>query len=351
MQPVDRVLAPAKLTRSLRVLGVPPDGYHLLETEMVSLDLADELEIEEGGDGPRGARRGRLERGRRCGRRPAVRAFARRGGGRERRGLRRCPVRRGQPRRSGPRRRRPAGAGEAAQAHPGRGRPRRRILRRGCRSALGGRAGPGDGSPPRRRRALLRPRGQGARGRDRRHGRAARLRGLHGRARDARPQRGHAGGLPRLGRPRRTPRGATATTSSRPRSLSSRAFCGGGSSSRAWRASGPVSREAAAAGTSSPLRRRRASSVLRSKRPCWRRGRGRWWPSRRARPGSDRDHLAAIIPSRRDGNPWRRDGNCGRSTGLLGGLLLAGGASLPASALQHLLVLLLAHPLAALLYQ
>jgi 4-diphosphocytidyl-2-C-methyl-D-erythritol kinase len=51
MQPVDRVLAPAKLTRALRVLGVRPDGYHLLETEMVSLDLADELEIEEGGTG------------------------------------------------------------------------------------------------------------------------------------------------------------------------------------------------------------------------------------------------------------------------------------------------------------
>jgi 4-diphosphocytidyl-2-C-methyl-D-erythritol kinase len=38
-----RVLAPAKLTVSLRVTGVRPDGYHLIDAEMVSLDLADEL--------------------------------------------------------------------------------------------------------------------------------------------------------------------------------------------------------------------------------------------------------------------------------------------------------------------
>ncbi len=40
--------APAKLTLSLRVVGVRPDGYHLLESEMVTVDLADELEITEG---------------------------------------------------------------------------------------------------------------------------------------------------------------------------------------------------------------------------------------------------------------------------------------------------------------
>ena len=45
------LLAPAKLTTSLRVLGRRDDGYHLLEAEMVSLDLADELEIDEGGTG------------------------------------------------------------------------------------------------------------------------------------------------------------------------------------------------------------------------------------------------------------------------------------------------------------
>src|ERR1700724_3654590 len=33
----------AKLTLSLRVVGVRTDGYHLIDAEMVSLDLADEL--------------------------------------------------------------------------------------------------------------------------------------------------------------------------------------------------------------------------------------------------------------------------------------------------------------------
>ncbi|HTX01169.1 MAG TPA: 4-(cytidine 5'-diphospho)-2-C-methyl-D-erythritol kinase [Acidimicrobiales bacterium] len=47
------MLAPAKLTRSLRIVGRRADGYHLLESEMVALDLADELEIEplDGSDG------------------------------------------------------------------------------------------------------------------------------------------------------------------------------------------------------------------------------------------------------------------------------------------------------------
>lgn len=45
---VDTVLAPAKLTLSLRVVGVRDDGYHLLESEMVALDLADELEFSAG---------------------------------------------------------------------------------------------------------------------------------------------------------------------------------------------------------------------------------------------------------------------------------------------------------------
>ena len=42
------ILAPAKLTLSLRVTGVRADGYHLLDAEMVSLDLADELTFGEG---------------------------------------------------------------------------------------------------------------------------------------------------------------------------------------------------------------------------------------------------------------------------------------------------------------
>ena len=39
------VTAPAKLTLSLRVTGVRADGYHLIDAEMVSLTLADELEF------------------------------------------------------------------------------------------------------------------------------------------------------------------------------------------------------------------------------------------------------------------------------------------------------------------
>jgi 4-diphosphocytidyl-2-C-methyl-D-erythritol kinase len=45
---VDVVLAPAKLTRSLRVTGVRPDGLHTIDAEMVTLDLADELVFEPG---------------------------------------------------------------------------------------------------------------------------------------------------------------------------------------------------------------------------------------------------------------------------------------------------------------
>ncbi len=37
--------APAKLTLSLRVTGIRSDGYHLLESEMVTLDLADTLVV------------------------------------------------------------------------------------------------------------------------------------------------------------------------------------------------------------------------------------------------------------------------------------------------------------------
>lgn len=40
-----RLTAPAKLTLSLRVVGRRVDGYHRLDAEMVTLDLADELEV------------------------------------------------------------------------------------------------------------------------------------------------------------------------------------------------------------------------------------------------------------------------------------------------------------------
>ena len=40
-----KIIAPAKLTLSLVVTGVRSDGFHLIEAEMVSLDIADEIEI------------------------------------------------------------------------------------------------------------------------------------------------------------------------------------------------------------------------------------------------------------------------------------------------------------------
>jgi 4-diphosphocytidyl-2-C-methyl-D-erythritol kinase len=45
---VRTVLAPAKLTVSLRVTGVRGDGYHLIDAEMVTLDLADALTFSDG---------------------------------------------------------------------------------------------------------------------------------------------------------------------------------------------------------------------------------------------------------------------------------------------------------------
>jgi 4-diphosphocytidyl-2-C-methyl-D-erythritol kinase len=48
---VTRIFAPAKLTLSLAVTGVRPDGYHELRSEMTTLSLADELTVDDGGHG------------------------------------------------------------------------------------------------------------------------------------------------------------------------------------------------------------------------------------------------------------------------------------------------------------
>jgi 4-diphosphocytidyl-2-C-methyl-D-erythritol kinase len=40
--------APAKLTLSLRLTGVRPDGYHLIDAEMVTLELCDLLTFTDG---------------------------------------------------------------------------------------------------------------------------------------------------------------------------------------------------------------------------------------------------------------------------------------------------------------
>ncbi len=45
MLSAERWLAPAKLTLTLRVTGIRADGYHLIDAEMVTLDLADTLDI------------------------------------------------------------------------------------------------------------------------------------------------------------------------------------------------------------------------------------------------------------------------------------------------------------------
>ena len=45
------ILAPAKLTLSLRVTGVRNDGYHLIDAVMTTLDLQDELHISDGQSG------------------------------------------------------------------------------------------------------------------------------------------------------------------------------------------------------------------------------------------------------------------------------------------------------------
>jgi 4-diphosphocytidyl-2-C-methyl-D-erythritol kinase len=62
-----KLCAPAKLTVSLRITGVRADGYHELDAEMVTLSLADELVLDEGGtgltvEGDGWARAGALER-------------------------------------------------------------------------------------------------------------------------------------------------------------------------------------------------------------------------------------------------------------------------------------------------
>jgi 4-diphosphocytidyl-2-C-methyl-D-erythritol kinase len=51
MAPIHHEFAFAKLTLSLRITGRRDDGYHLISSEMVSLDLSDELWIDEAGTG------------------------------------------------------------------------------------------------------------------------------------------------------------------------------------------------------------------------------------------------------------------------------------------------------------
>jgi 4-diphosphocytidyl-2-C-methyl-D-erythritol kinase len=67
VSPETTVQAPAKLTLTLRITGVRDDGYHLLESEMVSLDLADTLVLGPGDgltvEGATGGPRGEVTSG------------------------------------------------------------------------------------------------------------------------------------------------------------------------------------------------------------------------------------------------------------------------------------------------
>lgn len=48
---VVELIAPAKLTRRLRVIGVRDDGLHLIDAEMVTLDLFDSIVLDSAGSG------------------------------------------------------------------------------------------------------------------------------------------------------------------------------------------------------------------------------------------------------------------------------------------------------------
>ena len=167
------------------------------------MDLADELEIEEGGDGLEVVDEVAWV----AGRRPVARGPSATGDG---------AARPGQPSSL----RALALVGRRARvrltkARPGRRRAGRRIGRRGGGAALGGSSRPADRRRPGCRRAVLRRGREGVGERHRGAGRAARLRGLHGGARHAGAGGVDTRGLPSLGRPRRPERRGTATTSSR----------------------------------------------------------------------------------------------------------------------------------------
>ena len=213
--------------------------------------------------------------------------------------------RRRQPRAPGAARRRPDGATCARQAHPGRRRSRRRLGRRRRRAALGRRRRPRAWRRARRRRAVLPRRRPGPGHRHRRGGRAAAVRSTR-----------------------------TFTLADRRRSAASTAApsTGRGTSSAARRADGPNDLEPAALAVEPRLAE-------------WR---DRLGEATGQTPDAGGQRLDVVRRGRR--SPATAGSSPARLRGPELAELLAG-AALPAGALQHLLVLLLAHALAALLDQ
>ena len=296
------VPAPAKLTVSLHVTGVRDDGYHLIDAEMVSLDLADELTFTErpGGAGSRSV---------------ALTASARStptttsSSGR-------CPRWGAMPTWS-------CVDGSPPEAGWGAGRQTRR---RSCAGRAPTTSRPRRGSEPTCRSASRRP---GAGHGDRRDPGAAAVRGPHLHPGHAPVRLLDAGGVRGMGRPRR----ADGRRAQRPRARRPRGRAAdGGLPRRVRRGDRP---DAAAGGLGLDL--------VRARRVPWR------GPHRGAhRPGV----LVAASPTgagTRNERPVGRGARAGMRLDVAPGRLLAGCAALPAGALQHLLVLLLAHPLAALL--
>ena len=60
---MESLFAPAKLTLSLRITDVRNDGYHLIDTEMVTLDFGDDLVVDPDGSGVRVVDEAGIDRG------------------------------------------------------------------------------------------------------------------------------------------------------------------------------------------------------------------------------------------------------------------------------------------------
>ena len=233
------------------------DGYHLLESEMVTLDLADTLLIDDRPSDERGRADLTFSRD------PTWPGTGWESGAHPRRGR--------EPGGPGPGRRGPHGPGARREAGPARGRTGRGIGRRRRRSAVGRLHRPGGGLRPGRRRALLPDRREGPGRRCRRGSEAASPRGSPVPSAAPAVRGGHRGRLPGLGRAggrestagRDGPGGGARGERSRVRSPAGRAPARGmeGTARGASPASGPNWPAAARAGSSRDQPRSSASAT------------------------------------------------------------------------------------------